>query len=131
MNLVKGIYHSSDLDSFYVSLVQFSGLKQSKQHYIPGKNGIDSRTGYYHWQKFYGPTDILDDETPKPFDTPRSSDILATESLGGCDYLYLCLQDLCLQSFFEDPKRIRKTKKVLIIIGNLIIFENIFNLFTR
>ena len=47
LRLVEGIYHSADLNSFYVSFVQFSGLKQSKQHYTPGKNGLDtSQTSY-------------------------------------------------------------------------------------
>jgi len=114
--LTSKIYHNCDLNSFYVSMIQFSGLKQSVGSYKPGSWGTDATTGHLHYQKFYGPQDISDDSHRKPFEGNLHVEV---EPLSGCDYMYLCLQDITSKEFFNDPRRIASdSKKILIIIGD-------------
>ena len=101
--LTSKIFHNCDLDSFYVSMIQFSGLKQSVGSYKPGSWGTDATTGHLHYQKFYGPQDISDDSHRKPFEGNLHAEV---EPLSGCDYMYLCLQDITSNDFFNDPRRI-------------------------
>ena len=84
-------------------MIQFSGLKQSVGSYKPGSWGTDTTTGHLHYQKFYGPQDISDDSHRKPFEGNLHTEV---EPLSGCDYMYLCLQDITSKEFFNDPRRI-------------------------
>lgn len=84
-------------------MIQFSGLKQSVGSYKPGSWGTDASTGHLHYQKFYGPQDISDDSHRKPFEGNLHVEV---EPLSGCDYMYLCLQDITSKEFFNDPRRI-------------------------
>ena len=84
-------------------MIQFSGLKQCVSSYKPGSCGIDTATGHLHYQKFYGPQDISDDSHRKPFEGNLHTEV---EPLSGCDYMYLCLQDISSKDFFSDPRRI-------------------------
>ena len=65
IDLIEKLFHSVEFDSFYVSMIQFSGLKQCVKRYIPGSNGIDHNSKMFHYEKFYGPSDISDDELQK------------------------------------------------------------------
>ena len=65
IDLVEKLYHSVDFDSFYVSMVQFSGLKQCVGCYIPGSGGIDHDSKMFHYKTIYARSEVTDDRLQK------------------------------------------------------------------
>lgn len=132
IDFVEKLYHSIEFDSLFLTILQFSGIKQRIKHYIPGSGGVDHDTGLLHYEKLIGPTEVTDDYSPKvslkkilyldgtltqtqPFDTKERQKVAQIEALGGTDHLYLCLQDVSSSSSFKHSK---KTTKFLVIIGD-------------
>lgn len=129
IDLIEKLYHSVEFDSLFVSMIQFSGLKQRVSSYIPGSNGIDHESKMFHYKPIYGRCEVTDDRLQKvkcllifkisiaqfqPFDSKLRAKLESVESLGGSDYLYLCLQDIASMSYFSHAK----TAKFAIILGD-------------
>ena len=65
IDFVEKLYHSIEFDSLFLTMIQFSGIKQRVKHYIPGSGGVDHDTGLLHYERLIGPTEITDDYLPK------------------------------------------------------------------
>ena len=65
IDFVEKLYHSIEFDSLFLTIIQFSGIKQRIKHYIPGSGGVDHDTGLLHYERLIGPTEVTDDYLPK------------------------------------------------------------------
>merc|ERR1719414_1180053 len=81
-----------------VTIIQFSGIKAGTSSYKPGSGGKDTNSDYIHY--------IVEQDCVPLEDAVREESDFA-EGLDGNSQLFLCFQDLNLESYLEEfPKKI-------------------------
>jgi len=106
-NLIDQITRSDKPST--VTLVQFSGIKQKEADYRPGSNG-DIGSGLRHYKIEIAPTA-----------RPNVRDATRFDALDGNGQLFLCLQDLAMDSFTNRLNRAldgQQRQTVLIIVSD-------------
>merc|ERR1712037_67351 len=97
-----------------VTIIQFSGIKAGTSSYKPGSGGKDTNSDYMHG--------IVEQDCVPLDDAVREEGDFA-EGLDGNSQLFLCLQDLNMESYLDEfPKKIAYNegprKRVMLIISD-------------
>jgi len=96
VNMIDSISQDKIGPNSTVSCVQFSGISQLEKDYEPGNWGRAGVTGLEHYRIEVPATQLL----PRNMSTIRNQ-IMSVDPLDGNGQLFLCLQDLTLDSFRE------------------------------